>query len=590
MVEQREATMIAGGILVAILLAASAYTGIMALRAAMSPNESLDEFVFLDPLIQTHEDHDHRNASQHNFSTPNIEAFDFNQLTEPGNAEVQVADSPDGRRYAYLAGWKEMHIVDVTDPSNTEVTGVYIDPNTQVLDVKYLQYNGREYIIVQNQLIDAGNAEPNVGEWEDPAQVTVTLVDVTNKADPSWVDSWYDADHPSGPHNLYTHMIDNEWYIFVANPDYEECDVGQGDACGGITIAHINFAGYGDLPRIVKVGEAEVSWETTRGGWIYIHDMTVQTWPGTDQNDPRYGKTYVYGAYWEAGLRIFDVSDVPHPQNDLTEYLAIAAACRASWGTQAGCNWRAPEVGLWMDFADFDGDGQPDSGTTGNENGGRASYIHYAEPFDSMLDASHLGYPAGPRHLTFLATEVLSTTHGSGMAYLLDTTDYELLNGQVRFKPVLINDWEIPFGEEHCYGADCHTDPDAEEWLLFSPHNADTAIFETGSSGRPDTSHGGNWDARIYLSHYHAGLWIIDVETLMAADSTMNRTVLYRDATVGYHLPHGQDGVPLDSSYYDFGWVPFLWAAEYHDGFVYLSCITSGLYIVQLDIDRPYVS
>jgi len=385
-------------------------------------------------------------------------------------------------------------------------------------------------------------------------------------------------------------MIDNEWYIFVANPDYEECDVGQGDACGGITIAHINFAGYGDLPRIVKVGEAEVSWETTRGGWIYIHDMTVQTWPGTDQNDPRYGKTYVYGAYWEAGLRIFDVSDVPHPQNDLAEYLAIAAACRGSWGTQAGCNWRAPEVGLWMDFIDFDGDGQPDSGTTGNENGGRASYIHYAEPFDSMLDASHLGYPAGPRHLTFLATEVLSTTHGSGMAYLLDTTDYELLNGQVRFKPVLINDWEIPFGEDHCYGADCHTDPDAEEWLLFSPHNADTAIFETGSSGRPDTSHGGNWDARIYLSHYHAGLWIIDVETLMAADSTMNRTVLYRDATVGYHLPHGQDGVPLDSSYYDFGWVPFLWAAEYHDGFVYLSCITSGLYIVQLDIDRAYVS
>jgi len=590
MVEQRDAMMVASGILVAILLTASVYTGIMAIRSSMSSNDAPEEFLFLDPLTQTHEDHDHRNASQHNFSTPNIAAIDFNQLTEPGNAEIQVADSPDGRRYAYIAGWKEMHIVDVTDPSNTEVVGVYIDPNTQVLDVKYLQYNGREYVIVQNQLIDAGNAEPDVGEWEDPAQVTVTLIDVTNKEDPSWVDSWYDADHPSGPHNLYTHMIDDEWYIFVANPDYEECDVGQGDACGGITIAHINFAGYGDLPRIVKVGEAEVSWETTRGGWIYIHDMTVQTWPGTDQNDPRYGKTYIYGAYWEAGLRIFDVSDVPHPQNDLVEYLAIAAACRGSWGTQAGCNWRAPEVGLWMDFADLDLDGQPDSGTTGNENGGRASYIHYAEPFDAMVDASHLGFSPGPRHLTFLATEVLSTTHGTGMAYLLDTTGYELLNGQVRFKPELISGWENPFGEDHCYGADCSFDPDAEEWLLFSPHNADTAIFETGSSGRPDTSHGGTWDARIYLSHYHAGLWIIDVETLMAADSEMNRTVLHRDATVGYHLPHGQDGVPLDSSYYDFGWVPFLWAAEYYDGYVYLSCITSGLYIVQLDIDQPYVA
>ena len=65
-----------------------------------------------------------------------------------------------------------------------------------------------------------------MGEWGDPAQVTVTLVDVTDKYDPTFVDAWYDADHPSGPHNLYTHMIDNEWYIFVANPDYESCDIG----------------------------------------------------------------------------------------------------------------------------------------------------------------------------------------------------------------------------------------------------------------------------------------------------------------------------------------------------------------------------
>ena len=230
----------------------------------------------LDPLMQD-EGHDHRNASQHIMYTDNIQPVSFNELTAPGNAEVQVADSPDGKTYAYIAGWSEMHIVDVTNPANTTVTGVYYDPNTQVLDVKYLQYNSREYVIVQNQLVDPGAADPNVGEWEDPAQVTVTLVDVTDKSDPSWVDSWYDADHPSGPHNLYTHMIDNEWYIFVANPDYEACDVGQGDACGGITVAHLNFAGYGDLPRIVKLGEAEVSWESTLGGWIYIHDTVSYT-------------------------------------------------------------------------------------------------------------------------------------------------------------------------------------------------------------------------------------------------------------------------------------------------------------------------
>ncbi len=536
-----------------------------------------------DPLIQN-EGHDHRNASQHIFYTDNIQPISFNQLTAPGNAEVQVADSPDGGTYAYIAGWSELHIVDVTNPENTTVTGVYVDPNTQVLDVKYLQYNGDEYVIVQNQLVDPGNADPNVGEWGDPAQVTVTLIDVSDKYNPTYVDAWYDADHPSGPHNLYTHMIDNEWYIFVANPDYEQCDIGQGDACGGITIAHLNFDGPSDSPRILKVGEAEVNWQNTLGGWIYIHDMTVQTWPGEDQQDPRYGRTYIYGAYWEAGLRIFDVSDVPHPQNSPIEYAFIAGGCAATLGTQLTCNWRAPEVGQWMEFADLDEDGQIDCGCTGNENGGRASYIHYAEPMDKMVDASHLGYPAGKMHLTFLATEVLETTVGTGLGYFIDTTEYEMFNGQVTFKPQVIHSWEIPFAEQH------HI-PGGEEWLLFSPHNSDAEIFETSSAlGLPDQSLGGNWDGRIYLSSYHAGLWIIDIETLMleGRNSELNRTEVHSVSTIGYHLPHGQDGIPLSSSYYDFGWTPFIWAAEYHNGYTYLSCITTGLYIVQLDIDKPY--
>tara|TARA_B100001250_G_scaffold62946_1_gene49418 strand:- start:249 stop:1991 length:1743 start_codon:yes stop_codon:yes gene_type:complete len=568
------------GVLIFFLFTASIAAVFLSDEASESVNSNSS---IMDPLMQD-EGHDHRNASQHIMYTDNIQPISFNQLTAPGNAEVQVAESPDGGTYAYIAGWSEMHIVDVTNPENTTVTGVYVDPNTQVLDVKYLQYNGDEYVIVQNQLVDPGNADPNVGEWGDPAQVTVTLIDVSDKYNPTYVDAWYDADHPSGPHNLYTHMIDNEWYIFVANPDYEQCDIGQGDACGGITIAHLNFDGPGDSPRILKVGEAEVNWQNTLGGWIYIHDMTVQTWPGEDQQDPRYGRTYIYGAYWEAGLRIFDVSDVPHPQNSPIEYAFIAGGCAATLGTQLTCNWRAPEVGQWMEFADLDEDGQIDCGCTGNENGGRASYIHYAEPMDEMVDASHLGYPAGKMHLTFLATEVLETTVGTGLGYLIDTTEYEMLNGQVTFKPKIIHSWEIPFAEAH------HI-PGGEEWLLFSPHNSDAQIFETNSAlGLPDQSLGGNWDGRIYLSSYHAGLWIIDIETLMleARNPDLNRTEVHSLSTIGYHLPHGQDGIPLSSSYYDFGWTPFIWAAEYHNGYTYLSCITTGLYIVQLDIDKPY--
>ena len=138
---------------------------------------SNDSESMVDPLLQD-EGHDHRNASQHILYTENIQPVSFNPLTAPGNAEVQVSDSPDGRRYAYIAGWSEMHIVDVTDPTNTTVTGVYVDPNTQVLDVKYLVYNNREYVIVQNQLVDPGAADPNVGPFSGPSNIaSVTMHD-----------------------------------------------------------------------------------------------------------------------------------------------------------------------------------------------------------------------------------------------------------------------------------------------------------------------------------------------------------------------------------------------------------------------------
>ena len=41
-------------------------------------------------------------------------------------------------------------------------------------------------------------------------------------------------------HTISTYMIDGEWYIFVANPDYEQCDSALGEACG-VTIAHLNL-------------------------------------------------------------------------------------------------------------------------------------------------------------------------------------------------------------------------------------------------------------------------------------------------------------------------------------------------------------
>ena len=48
-----------------------------------------------DPLFQG-EGHDHSNASQHIAGTDNMALMDYNSLTTTGNAEIQVATTPDG--------------------------------------------------------------------------------------------------------------------------------------------------------------------------------------------------------------------------------------------------------------------------------------------------------------------------------------------------------------------------------------------------------------------------------------------------------------------------------------------------------------
>ena len=110
------------GILIFFLFTASIAAIFLSDETSESVNKSSS---MLDPLMQD-EGHDHRNASQHIMYTDNIQPVSFNQLTAPGNAEVQVAESPDGGTYAYIAGWSELHIVDVTNPENTTVTGVYV--------------------------------------------------------------------------------------------------------------------------------------------------------------------------------------------------------------------------------------------------------------------------------------------------------------------------------------------------------------------------------------------------------------------------------------------------------------------------------
>ena len=126
--ETGKALVIAG-----LLFLGSASLGFLAMMDMGEDSDSTEEKSLEDdPLIQD-ESHDHRDPTHHNMSSSNIEFADFNELTSPGNAEVQVMTAPDGRAYAYQAGWNDVHITDVTDPTNTTIMGVYHDQTRKFL-------------------------------------------------------------------------------------------------------------------------------------------------------------------------------------------------------------------------------------------------------------------------------------------------------------------------------------------------------------------------------------------------------------------------------------------------------------------------
>ena len=94
------------GVLIFFLFTASIAAIFLSDEASESVNSNSS---IMDPLMQD-EGHDHRNASQHIMYTDNIQPVSFNQLTAPGNAEVQVAESPDGGTYAYIAAVSYTHL------------------------------------------------------------------------------------------------------------------------------------------------------------------------------------------------------------------------------------------------------------------------------------------------------------------------------------------------------------------------------------------------------------------------------------------------------------------------------------------------
>lgn len=146
----------------------------------------------------------------------------------------------------------------------------------------------------------------------------------------------------------------------------------------------------------------------------------------------------------------------------------------------------------------------------------------------SKLQQMHLVSPADDliagRHVTVAEPELGGATPETGQYTLFDTTDPA--------HPKRLGYWTLPGEIQNDAGT------------RFSPHN-----FEVE-------------DGRLYLAHYHAGIWVIDV-------STAER--LEKPEPLAFVQPNEpREGYEGDSSN--------VWTALYDDGVIYASDIATGLY------------
>ena len=122
-------------------------------------------------------------------------------LSDFGNAHNIVINEDSG--YAYAVGTSQASggplFINIQNPTNPVIEGNFIEAG-YAHDAQVINYKGPDTDYTSKEIMVSSNGE-RFGTNE------VVIVDVTDKTNPVWVDSWYDSDHPSGPHNLYTHMI-----------------------------------------------------------------------------------------------------------------------------------------------------------------------------------------------------------------------------------------------------------------------------------------------------------------------------------------------------------------------------------------------
>ena len=601
---------------------------------------------WIDPVVEIEdENHSHTDLLAHRLQTENMQLIDYHNLNCDGNvappaeldnvagrpcfpefknvgptpgdsSEIAIegnfledcVKNPDGTGgcYAYVSSYNQFEILDISKPNNIVLLSTYYAEIGRMIDIKVTPDNN--WVLVNHELTNSDLDPIPQDDDANSGANRLDVISVSNKNEPIKVAEWNNP--PAGFHNQDLH-VDCDWdpanpvwaqeechlFLYGADPYPEMVEGSSGTFYKGTQIFYVplGFESWNPMStdeeqnnsrQILRWGGYSPEPDTTCGGSLFNHDNVFQVHPIT-------GQKLLYISYWDAGLRIVDVSnppDVPDPEG-------ISWPQDYEVGRWLGCpsandGWYGPDGGGHANMTSEEW-----AGGSGALNGN--GWIHYAVPYDHLLcngaketDPISTWGPecgTGPedpefginwRHLTIIAPEYGSNTNHTGYVWTIDTTDPA--------KPFLMSKWKLPGssilpdGSEHPH----HYIPGG---YIYSPHNGDTG------------THG-----HVYWTHYHAGNWVTDHSQIWNDLQWVNGVPapeigfpaieqMAETKTMGYFLPSGPTWIddPKETLGYDMAdcWascmIPFDWGLQYDPrGYLFISEMVTGVYVVQMDEDK----
>jgi hypothetical protein len=420
-----------------------------------------------------------------------------------------------------------------------------------------------DYVFVCKQAVTAlfgegTGTEPNTDNHGNSAGAgSLVAVDVSDPGNPEVTDEESLSHWSVGPHNGWYHQIGGEEYFFTVH--------GTSGAASKVNTFQFDRAS-GQLQQANAW-----SWDTNLAGGAYgadsnqwyHHDINVQ-------EDPKTGRPLAYLHCWDAGLRIFDVSD---PLN-------------------------AQEVGVFEQYG-----------------------AHHAVPAPTLVDGKRVAVTGHENPDSQYHPHIPSDKHESGRYNLVDCDPLDkalfddpekggdpdvekvylgcassVRNGPA--EPLSRAPYQMYAGNDSAHVVGGENDPDREldYWVLIGQDENWEDVRDDGFEY--EANHDGNGEApgpysgfsdfrlsahnidmdtdgRLYSGHYHAGARFIDVD---AENGSLEETGYFRE---GKEIPNDRalgfddevTGGTLDGLTAS---TPFFWNAVEHNGVVFAGGINGG--------------